>query len=158
MRSVRAVAPPPEACLRSLGRRGRASPSARAVPPLPGVNQRRAHCWGHGGATSGPRTTGSQRTTPVNTGPPSAKVIGHTPPTAAGRGDPSAVPDTEGVTGSNPVAPTTNRRRSGRVRGPGLVRRGSPLSPGQQTGSDHCAPDSRRCYRTVARMAQSVDT
>jgi hypothetical protein len=35
--------------------------------------------WGHGGATSGPRATGSQRTTPVNTGPPSAEVAGHTP-------------------------------------------------------------------------------
>jgi hypothetical protein len=36
--------------------------------------------WGHGGATSGPRATGSQRTTPVNTGPPSAEVTRHTPP------------------------------------------------------------------------------
>jgi hypothetical protein len=32
------------------------------------------------GATSGPRTTGLQRTTPVNTGSPSAEVTGHTPP------------------------------------------------------------------------------
>jgi hypothetical protein len=44
--------------------------------------------WGHIGATPGPRTTGSQRTTPVNTGPPSAEVTGLTPPPAAGRRDP----------------------------------------------------------------------
>jgi len=62
--------------------------------------------WGHGGATSGPRATGSQRTTPVNTGPPSAEVSGQTPPPAAGRHDPPEISDTEGVTGSNRVAPT----------------------------------------------------
>jgi hypothetical protein len=56
---------------------------------------------GANGATSGPRTTGSQRTIPVNTGPPSAKVTGHTPPPAAGRRDPREIPDTEEVTGSN---------------------------------------------------------
>ena len=61
---------------------------------------------GTAGATSGPQMTGSQRTTPVNTGPPSAEVTRHTPPPAAGRRDPPAVPDTEEVTGSNPVAPT----------------------------------------------------
>ena len=43
---------------------------------------------------------------PVNTGPPSAEVTGHTPPPAAGRRDPPEIPDTEEVTGSNPVAPT----------------------------------------------------
>src|SRR5215203_5274952 len=47
--------------------------------------------WGHGGATSGPRATGSQRTTPVNTGPPSAEVSGQTPPPAAGRHDPPEI-------------------------------------------------------------------
>src|SRR5512132_4031674 len=55
------------------------------------------HPLGHVGATSGPRATGSQRTTPVNTGPPSAEVTGHTPPPAAGRRDPPEISDTEEV-------------------------------------------------------------
>ena len=40
-----------------------------------------------------------------------------------------AWPDTEGVTGSNPVAPTTRKRRSGRVFAPGLPVRSHSRSP-----------------------------
>ena len=40
---------------------------------------------GHTGATSGPRTSRSQRTTAVTTGPASAQLTRHTPPFAAGR-------------------------------------------------------------------------
>jgi hypothetical protein len=69
--------------------------------------------WGHIGATPGPRTTGSQRTTPVNTGPPSAEVTGLIPPPAAGRRDPPEISDTEEITGSNPVAPTSKVLASG---------------------------------------------
>jgi uncharacterized membrane protein len=39
--------------------------------------QARDH-WGHIGATSGPRATGSQRTTAVTIGPPSAQLTEHT--------------------------------------------------------------------------------
>jgi hypothetical protein len=42
-------------------------------------------CWGHTGATSGPRTTRSQRTIPVTTGLGSALVTNHIRPSAAGR-------------------------------------------------------------------------
>jgi hypothetical protein len=57
--------------------------------------------WGHIRAT----TTGSQRTT-VTIGRASTQLSRHTPPPAAGRRGLSQLSDTEGVTGSNPVAPT----------------------------------------------------
>jgi hypothetical protein len=60
------------------------------------------------GATSGPPITGSQRTTTVTTGSPSAQLTG-TFPTTAGRRDPPRIPDTEEDGGSTPPAPTTPR-------------------------------------------------
>ena len=62
--------------------------------------------WGHIGATSGPRTTGSQRTTTVTSGPASCQFTSHIRPDSAGRRQRPAVPDTEEDGGSNPVAPT----------------------------------------------------
>ena len=62
---------------------------------------------GHTGATSGPRTTGSQRTTPVTPGPVSQQFTARKRSGIAGHQHRPALPDTEEVTGSNPVAPTT---------------------------------------------------
>src|SRR5918994_7022598 len=56
--------------------------------------------WGHIGATSGPRSTGSQRTTPVTIGHTTAQLTEQTRPSAAGHRDRPAVPDTEAHTGS----------------------------------------------------------
>jgi hypothetical protein len=53
---------------------------------------------GHTGATSGPRSTGLQRTTPVTTGPLSAPLIDQMRADVAGRLDDLALPDTEEVT------------------------------------------------------------
>jgi hypothetical protein len=86
--------------------------SGRLVCPERGLRTRDR--WGHIGATSGPRTTGSQRTTTVNTGTPSAHLSGQTQAGVAGHNDPPQVPDTEGVTGSNPVAPTNKTLTSGK--------------------------------------------
>ena len=47
------------------------------------------------GATSGPRSTGSQRTTPVTIGHTTAQLTEQTRPSAAGHRDRPAVPDTE---------------------------------------------------------------
>src|SRR5215217_3488078 len=54
--------------------------------------------WGHIGATSGPRSIGSQRTTPVTIGQTTAQLTEQTQPSAAGHRDRPAVPDTEEVT------------------------------------------------------------
>ena len=51
--------------------------------------------WGHTGATSGPRTTGSQRTTAVTTGQTTAQLTEQTRPSAAGRHAAPRIPDTE---------------------------------------------------------------
>jgi hypothetical protein len=50
---------------------------------------------GHTGATSGPRTTGLQRTTPVTTGPLSAHLTTRVGTCTAGHADRPAFPDTE---------------------------------------------------------------
>jgi hypothetical protein len=60
-------------------------------------------CW----ATSGPRMTGSQRTTAVSSGPASCQLTGHIRPDSAGLRKGRAVPDTEEDGGSTPPAPTT---------------------------------------------------
>ena len=54
-----------------------------------------------------------------------------------------AWPDTEGVTGSNPVAPTTPKRRSGRVFSPGLTCSQESLST-ESSGSNRAAPANNR--------------
>jgi hypothetical protein len=51
--------------------------------------------WGHIGATSGPQTTGSQRTTTVTSGPASSQVMCHVRPGSAGRLDRPALSRTE---------------------------------------------------------------
>ena len=54
---------------------------------------------GHIVATSGPRTTGSQRTRTATIGRASARLTGRTPPPAAGRCDPAGLSDTEESSG-----------------------------------------------------------
>jgi hypothetical protein len=64
---------------------------------LPGRAFQARDRWGHIRATSGPRTTRSQRTTTVIIGPPSTQLSRHTPPPTAGRRDLSGLSDTEEV-------------------------------------------------------------
>jgi hypothetical protein len=59
---------PPRPTLTSPERSTRSSNRAGSAP------------WGHIGATSGPRTTGSQRTTAVTSGPASSQLTGHLRP------------------------------------------------------------------------------
>jgi hypothetical protein len=94
--------------------------------------------WGHIGATSGPRTTGSQRTTTVTSGPASCQFTSHIRPDSAGRRQRPAVPDTEEVTGSNPVAPTTVLAGHS-VLGPGRL---APLLAGPRWGRGPAAPST----------------
>jgi hypothetical protein len=69
--------------------------------PVPGLANPRADgpvlTWGHVGATSGPRSTGSQRTTPVTIGQTTAQLTEQTRPSAAAHRDRPAVPDMEEV-------------------------------------------------------------
>jgi hypothetical protein len=102
----------------------RSSRSTRSVPGGPDLRPRLS-IWpgrsdgthlpssgplGHIGATSGPRTTGSQRTTSVTIGQVTTQLTEQTRPSAAGRRAAPRIPDTEGVTGSNPVAPHQHKR------------------------------------------------
>jgi hypothetical protein len=68
----------------------------------------RADRWGHDGATSGPRPTRSQRTTPVNTGTTICRGHRVGSPSAAGHPDRPRVPDTEAVEGSEPPGGTAS--------------------------------------------------
>ena len=128
-----------------------------------------ANRWGHGGATSGPRTTGSQRTPPVNTGLPSAEVTEHTPLPAAGRRDPPEISDTEpyrvdvavsdGIMGSTGGSPGTARPSSqnswagslnGVVAVDSHLRSGlddTRPRPDRHAGSAHNVPDGARTPR-----------
>ena len=53
--------------------------------------------WGHVGATSGPRTTGAQRTRTVTVGLSSAQLTDQAEADVAGRRDAPRLPDTEEV-------------------------------------------------------------
>jgi hypothetical protein len=59
--------------------------------------------WGHGGATSGPRTTGPQRTTSVTVGLSSAQLTDQAEADVAGRRDAPRLPDTEEAGGASPI-------------------------------------------------------
>jgi hypothetical protein len=96
---------------------------------------------GHTGATSGPQTTGSQRTTAVTTGPGSSQLTRQTSHGAAGRRSPHGISDTERVTGSSPPASGAAR---GRLRRPCSARLGG--KPGLAGG-----PERRRTAATGPR-------
>jgi hypothetical protein len=78
---------------------------ACGVDALPGRTFQARDRWGHPGATSGPRTTGSQRTTAVTSGPASSQLTGHIRPGSAGRRKCPTVPDTEEVIGRFRLGP-----------------------------------------------------
>jgi hypothetical protein len=64
--------------------------------------------WGHIGATSGPRTTGSQRTITVIAGLSSAQLSAQAEAGVAGQRGPPWLSDTEAVEGSEPPGGTAS--------------------------------------------------
>jgi hypothetical protein len=82
---------------------------AIARPAMEGYGWRIPSKLGTAGPHRGHIRATNDRTAADNNGhsrPALALLTGHTPPSAAGRRDRSGLSDTEGVTGSNPVAPT----------------------------------------------------
>jgi len=86
--------------------------------------------WGHMGATSGPRTTRSQRTTTVTSGSASSQLTGQTWPSAAGCHRRSALSRAEEARDSNPLTSTPPLLTSGNVG------RLGPPSPGHRRTAD----------------------
>jgi hypothetical protein len=80
---------------------------------------------GHSGATSGPRTTRPQRTTPVISGSASSQFTGQNRPSAAGRHHHPALSRTEEpssrLAGGRLRRPSSHRQRHDRHRGIGLT-------------------------------------
>src|SRR4029453_16191383 len=64
------------------------------------------------GATSGPRSTGSQRTTPVTIGQTTAQLTEETQPSAAGRRDPPEI-SVRGKTREDLITASTRCSRTG---------------------------------------------
>ena len=113
--------------------------------------------WGHIGATSGPRTTGSQRTTAVTSGPASCQLTGHIRPDSAGRRKRPAVPDTEAVMGAAPGASLSRHREpvmggNQAVQAPLRSVRAGSVSQRSSTGigGHQWSPTVRRNRRSLA--------
>jgi hypothetical protein len=93
-----------------------ASRSTRWMPTIGVRPASRLVSGEHTGATSGPRITRPQRTTPVTVGPSSAQFIGQTASIAGGRDHPG-LPDTEEV--ASPLRPGQRLRGLPRLKWPG---------------------------------------